>query len=427
VNKILSFCLDDLFALAQAFSSQEGTCFFYSSGHDELAQNSLLFLFPFEKVTQKAGPGCWEYLTHKITVTLDIEWAGFIGYEMGGFADSDKILPLSSSLPFDCCFYRYACVLKFDHRTKELEVYLNEHHIDTAYLNLQWLKAKPLSFRDFILEVSEVSDSVSSYLQKIALAKEWIRDGEIYQINLSQQFWFKGAYDSFSLFSQLVNANPSPFSAFLNCGEFCIISSSPERLLCCRQGILETRPIKGTVPRGKTVLEDQENLSFLKHSEKEKAELLMITDLMRSDLGKIASYGTIETQEIWRCESYASVHHLVSVIQAKIRKEIHPLEALRSVFPGGSITGCPKLRAMEAIIALEGRPRGVYTGSIGYLGPSGDFDFNIAIRTLTAYPDRLNLSLGGGIVIDSDPVREYEETLHKGAAFFKLLKIKEFI
>ncbi|MCB1113056.1 MAG: anthranilate synthase component I family protein, partial [Chlamydiia bacterium] len=186
-------------------------------------------------------------------------------------------------------------------------------------------------------------------------------------------------------------------------------------------GTLETRPIKGTMPRGVTPEEDRQNMHQLLQSEKERSELLMITDLMRNDLAKISIPGTVATEKIWQCEAYTNVFHLLSIITSALEPSVHPVDAVRSCFPAGSITGCPKLRSMEAIAAIEKRRRGIYTGAIGYFAGNGDFDFNVAIRTLSCSRDQVDLQLGGAVVIDSDPDKEYDETLYKGESLFKAL------
>jgi para-aminobenzoate synthetase component 1 len=206
-----------------------------------------------------------------------------------------------------------------------------------------------------------------------------------------------------------------------------MISTSPERFLCKKDQWLETRPIKGTIQRGKTVEEDEILKKKLLSSSKERAELLMITDLMRNDLGKISVIGSVQALEIWRCEAYTNVFHLLSIIRSQARPELTPLDIVRSCFPGGSITGCPKLRAMEVIDQLEERSRGIYTGAIGYFTGGGNFDLNIAIRTLVANNHFFSLQLGGGIVIDSNPEEEYQETLFKGASIFQILQKKEIL
>ncbi len=400
--------------LARTHAHQEGTALLYSGGTLDSAKNSFLCLFPKKKVSVQAREGCWEELKERLD---DVPfWVGYLGYEMGAFADPDKPLPFfRSSLP-DARFYAPSVVVHFNHQNGVATL-----HADKA-ISLQ-KEAQKHSSGPFRWVSS--SDTLESYLQKIAAIQEAILDGEYYQLNLSQEFRLEGKCDPFTLFEQVVELNPAPFSAFLNCGDFSIVSSSPERLLHRIGDQLETRPIKGTMPRGHSEKEDHQNRRLLLESEKEKAELLMITDLMRNDLGKICLPGSVTTEEIWRCEAYTNVFHLLSVISGRVQPGLHPVDIVRSLFPGGSVTGCPKLRAMEAIAQLEQRPRGLYTGSIGYFTESGNFDFNIAIRTLIVHGDSLNLQLGGAIVIDSDPVKEFEETLHKGKTLFKALGINE--
>ncbi len=271
------------------------------------------------------------------------------------------------------------------------------------------------------LKAGSVSDTMESYVDKIQRAKEFIKSGDVYQINLSQQWEFLGERDPFDLFKRLAVLNPAPFSAYLYLKDFSIISSSPERFLEKRGDILETRPIKGTAPRGKTPAEDAESKQRLLASEKERAELMMITDLMRNDLGKISAIGSVEVPLLCGCEAYQNVFHLYSTVNSRVLSSFNPIDIVRSCFPGGSITGCPKLRAMEVIEELEKRPRGIYTGSIGYFSQNGDFDFNIAIRTLLVADIKVVVQLGGAIVIDSDPLKEYEETYHKGRSIFEIL------
>ena len=185
--------------------------------------------------------------------------------------------------------------------------------------------------------------------------------------------------------------------------------------------------MKGTIQRGHSPEEDQRNRALLLASEKDHAELLMTTDLMRNDLGRVSETGTVVTEQIGRCEAYENVYHLISIIRSHAKPSLHPLELLRACFPGGSISGCPKIRAMEVIYALEKRARGIYTGSIGYINGNGDFDFNIAIRTCTIKNSEITVQLGGAIVADSDPHLEFEETLHKGKSIFKVLGINDKI
>jgi para-aminobenzoate synthetase component 1 len=247
--------------------------------------------------------------------------------------------------------------------------------------------------------------------------KEYIAAGDVYQVNLSQRFEMQTADEPFAIYERLRKLSPAPFGAYIEAGNFQILSSSPELLLRLdERGHALTRPIKGTRPRGKTPAEDQRLAAELFASEKDHAELLMIVDLERNDLGRVCRYGSIEVKERHRIESHPTVHHLVATIVGRLRENADVFDCLRSMLPGGSITGAPKIRAMQLIDELEPCRRHVYTGSLGYLGFDGTCDLNIAIRTILCRAGRASYHVGGGIVADSDPEAEYQETLAKGRA-----------
>ncbi len=245
--------------------------------------------------------------------------------------------------------------------------------------------------------------------------KEWIAAGHIYQANLSQAFAATVSGDLFSLYETLRDASPAPMAAYLKLDGREILSSSPETFLKISGRGIETRPIKGTRPRFADPDEDRRSAYELQTSAKEIAELVMITDLLRNDIGQVCEFGSVEVTEMLQLETLAQVHHLVSTVTGTLRPETDALAALAACFPGGSITGAPKKRAMEIIRELEQAPRGVYCGAIGWLGYNGESSLSIAIRTLVRSGDRLVYQVGAGIVADSDPDKEYEETLHKAA------------
>jgi para-aminobenzoate synthetase component I len=259
------------------------------------------------------------------------------------------------------------------------------------------------------------------YLKAVSRAREYIRQGDIYQVNLSQRFSFPFQGDLYRLFGELFQRNPAPFYAYLNCGNFQILSTSMERFLRRQGDYLETRPIKGTRPRGRTPAEDEVRRQELTASPKEEAELSMIVDLLRNDIGRVCRGGSVQVREHKRLEAYENVYHLVSIVTGQLRPDCRHGEILRATFPGGSITGCPKIRAMEIIDELEPVARHVYCGSIGYLGLHRNLDLNIAIRTAIASRGQVHFAVGGGIVYDSEEVAEYEETLHKGMTLFKVI------
>ena len=264
------------------------------------------------------------------------------------------------------------------------------------------------------------------YLQAVRKAKRYIRDGDIYQVNISQRFTAPLTTKPWDLYRKLRHLNPAPYACYLKFPEVIIASSSPELFLQVTGRDVETHPIKGTRPRGRNKTEDQNLKTELAHSKKDRAELSMIVDLERNDLGKVCETGSVVVRDHLRIEEYATVFHTVSTVAGKLRRDKDLTDLLRATFPGGSITGCPKIRSMEIIDELEPTVRGPYTGSIGYLSADGDVDLNIAIRTFIIKGKKVTFQVGGGIVNDSDPAEEYKETLAKGKALLQaLLEVEE--
>ena len=253
-----------------------------------------------------------------------------------------------------------------------------------------------------------------SYRAAVLRAKEYIAAGDIYQVNLSQRFQCEIAASPPEVYLALRAANPAPYCAYLDIGDAQILSSSPECFLKINDRHVVTRPIKGTRPRSADPAE-------LLASPKDNAELLMITDLERNDLGRVCEYGSVRVAELKRVETFATVHHLVATVEGTLRRDVSHVDCVRACFPGGSITGAPKIRAMQIIDEIEPHARGVYTGAIGYFGPNGESHFNIAIRTVVQQGTRLTFHAGGGIVADSEPDAEYDETLAKAQGIFNAL------
>jgi para-aminobenzoate synthetase component 1 len=260
------------------------------------------------------------------------------------------------------------------------------------------------------------------YLAAVKSIKDYIVSGDIYQVNLSQRFETDFSGDPFALFSRLYQTAPGPFYAYIHAGDHWIVSTSPERFLQRRKNHVETRPIKGTRPRGKNPAEDLKFRKDLVRSAKDDAELSMIVDLMRNDLGRVCRGGSVGVTDHKRLESYPNVFHLVSIVEGELADGRDSVDLLRATFPGGSITGCPRIRAMEIIDELEPVRRHVYTGSIGYISFHDTLDLSIAIRTATIYRNRVFFSVGGGVVYDSDPTDEFEETLHKARSLMGALQ-----
>jgi len=264
--------------------------------------------------------------------------------------------------------------------------------------------------------------SHSEYLRAVGRVRQYIREGDVYQVNLSQRYRFPFAGDSFQLWRSLFELNPAPFYAYLQAGSHQVLSTSMERFLFRQGPYIETRPIKGTRKRGKNPKEDAALSRELLESIKDDAELSMIVDLLRNDLGRVCLPRTIRVAEHKRLESYQNVHHLVSIVIGRLSEDVSYGDLLRATFPGGSITGCPKIRSMEIIDELEPNVRHIYTGSIGYLGWHQNMDLNIAIRTALIKDETCYFSVGGGIVYDSDEEDEYQETLHKGRTLFQVIE-----
>ena len=328
---------------------------------------------------------------------------GYLGYGLKRHIETlpDTVLD-DLELP-DCTLAFYDRIHEFDART--------------LYLNA--------SDRSPGLSGTDVTSSFTrdGYEATVEGALAYIRAGDIYQVNLSQRFAVPCTDDPFDVYLRLRSESPAPFAAFINYPDFSVLSSSPERFLHYRpeDRRIETRPIKGTRPRGRDEVSDRALARELLQSEKDRAENIMIVDLLRNDLGRIAQIGSVNVTDLLELETFAGVHHLVSTIEARLRPDRDVVDLLRAAFPGGSITGAPKIRAMQIIDELEPVSRGVYTGAIGFMRMSGEMDLNIAIRTIVMKDGTASFSVGGGIVADSDPAMEYDETLHKAAGMIRAL------
>jgi len=268
--------------------------------------------------------------------------------------------------------------------------------------------------------------SRAGYEAAVRRAIEYVHAGDCFQVNISQRLLTPLTEHPFDLYARLRESSPAPFACYFDLGESQIVSASPERFLQLdAAGHVSTKPIKGTRPRGQSAAEDAELLLDLITNPKDRAENVMIVDLLRNDLGRVCEYGTVKVPKVCEVESYNYVHHLVSEIRGKLRPGLTAFDLLRAAFPGGSVTGAPKVRAMEIIAELEPTARGPYCGSLGYIGFDGAMDTNILIRTFTASKGWLQFPVGGGVVADSTPEREYEETLHKAAGLLRALRRPE--
>lgn len=341
---------------------------------------------------------------------------GYFAYDLKDFVEE---LPDTATddlnLP-DCVLGFYDCVVTYDNlkkkaylsslSAKRLEEFKNRIFKNLSIETAGFPPSRPRPLRS--------NFSKASYMEAIKKAKLYIKKGDIYQVNLSQRFEADlGIMEPHLVYTRLRNVSPAPFSSYLGFKDVTILSSSPERFLLKRGNYIETRPIKGTRPRGKDEAADKSLERELMASPKDNAEHIMIVDLERNDLGRICEYGSVRPTGSAIVEKYANVFHLVSTVKGILKKGVGPIDCLMAAFPGGSITGAPKIRSMEIIEELEPVKRSVYTGAIGYISFDGNMDTSIVIRTLLVKGRRAYFSVGGGIVADSVPEKEYEETLDK--------------
>jgi para-aminobenzoate synthetase component 1 len=269
--------------------------------------------------------------------------------------------------------------------------------------------------------------SQEQYTQKLSTISSYLQAGDCYQINLAQRFSANYTGDEWQAYQRLRTANQAPFSAFIRLTDNVIMSISPERFLSVKDEVVQTKPIKGTRPRSDNAIEDQQQIDSLLSAEKDRAENLMIVDLLRNDLSKHCQPGSVQVPQLFKLESFAAVHHLVSTVTGKLKKTSSAFDLLKGAFPGGSITGAPKFRAMQIIDELEPNNRNIYCGSIGYLGVLGDMDTNICIRTLlceqSSNQQTIHCWAGGGIVLDSNAKDEYQESLDKVSKILPILSL----
>ncbi len=435
--------IEDLYS---HFSDQDDTSFLNSSLETDAGRYSFIGTHPFltfkgkgtnltirterDSFSIQEDPfKCLEsILTHyKTNNTTNLPFtAGGIGYLSYDLKDRLEILPQKAQddldLP-DIYFVFYRTILIYDRqepgRITVAHIGVRSPHLTlpTRPHNVKCGDLTPISVSGSI----ELNFTKKSYTNAIKSVIEHIRAGDIYQACLSQRFKTTWPHDPYDLYLKLNKLNPSPFSAYLNFIDSKIISSSPELFLRKRQNTIETRPMKGTRRRGGNPQEDKALKLELDTSTKDTAELSMITDLERNDLGRVCVPGSIRVVESRRIETYPTVFQAISVIQGEQNKTSSLVEVIKAAFPGGSITGCPKIRAMEILDELEPTQRGIYTGSIGYISFHDTMDLNIAIRTMVVKGTEVYFAAGGGIVADSDPELEYEETLVKARALIDSL------
>lgn len=360
--------------------------------------------------------------------------AGFFSYDLCHYLEDIPRVTDDMQFP-DMLIGFYDVVIAFDHWEKRAWIFSNGYpeketprREKRAIARVKALKNKLATYSELHsqnVSSSEIESNFTAieYQQAVRRVTEYIRNGDIFEANISQRFkaHLGKQGSAFDLYQKLRKINPAPFSAFLNWGEVVIASASPERFLKLTDKKVETRPIKGTRPRGGTAVLDNQLAEELLQSEKDHAENVMIVDLLRNDLSRVCEPHSIQVLKLCGLESFATVHHLVSVVEGKLRKDCDAIDLLCATFPGGSITGAPKIRAMEIIAEIEPTARGPYCGSIGYIGFNGDLDLSITIRTFAVKDNCVTFQAGGAVTIDSDPRAEYAETLTKSSALRRAL------
>ncbi len=347
---------------------------------------------------------------------------GFFGYELQHAELLPKIDPEDRPLA-DMAIGIYDWAIISDHQQQQTTLvsgFRYPHtklHWQDLINEIEQIELNPLE-QDFRVNSDiESSFSKAAYQEAFQRIQNYLHEGDCYQVNLTQRFSVDVSGSSWGIYQAMRNTNPAPFSAYLNIPGGEVISFSPERFLQVQTGQVETRPIKGTRPRGKTVAEDEQLRYSLINSAKDRAENLMIVDLLRNDISKSCKTGSVHVPSLFALESYANVHHLVSTITAELKADRNAIDLLKDAFPGGSITGAPKIRAMEIIEELEPVARSLYCGSIGYIDYHGNMDTSIAIRSSYRHHHKLYYHAGGGIITDSNAEDEYKELHHK-ASFF---------
>lgn len=432
------------FYVYNIFKDELNSVFLDSSKEDKnLSKFSFIGINPFCNFTYKNGKGyingeeiqekdpfmALEKLVNEYKINYDSSIpfiAGAIGYFSYDIGRTIELLPSTAKKELeipDAIFNFYNNLIIFDLQNKK--TFISSLGMGEK---IEDIEEKLKDYKE-ILEPNIVKSNnkfisnfeKEGYEKEISKLREYIRSGDVYIANMTRQVWCNNKEDSFSIYEKLRSINKAPFSVYMNFKDFQVISSSPERFLYVKDGIVHTRPIKGTRPRGKNSLEDMKNRKALENSEKDKAELLMIIDLERNDLSKVCKPNSVKVTELFKIEEYATVFHLVSTIEGELEDGVSAVKCIRECFPGGSITGAPKIRAMEIIEELEKIRRNLYTGSIGYFDLRGNCDFNIVIRTIIKKDDKAYFGVGGGITWDSKEEDEWFETIDKGKALMRVL------
>ena len=402
-----------------------------SVNHNENNRYSILFAFPEENIVLRDFAD-FDFLSElenqckQISDNLNLPfnggWFVYLSYELIGQIEPTLASKLhKSSIPIAYAVKIPSAIIT-DHKLKK--TYVVDEDNDHTRINQILSDIKAIeSIPDAPLDGEISEENNEKFTDGVKRSLDYIVAGDVFQVNLSRKWSYSlsSKTDSAIIYKKLKKANPAPFSALVQYENFSIISSSPERLFSVNDGVLETRPIAGTHPRGEGRSDDAQKENLISHP-KEIAEHVMLLDLERNDMGRVCEYGSVYVNEIMTLETYPYVHHIVSNIKGNLRKHIGVKQIVKALFPGGTITGCPKVRCMEIINELEQMPREAYTGSVGYVSQNGKMDFNILIRSFIHQGDTLTFRAGAGIVFDSDPLRELAETRHKAQGLIKVFE-----
>jgi para-aminobenzoate synthetase component I len=451
IIKAIDYC--DPLQIFLQLAQEPGVCFLDSSkNNDQLGRYSYIASHPFLVIRSKnetTNPfddlnNALEHYKSEPIKDLPPFQGGAMGYFAYDLLHHLENIPRPAlddiNIP-DLLMGFYDLVIAFDHLKKqawiisqgfpETEPAARHHH---ATARIEWLSNKLATtpapaFKSSWKHTEIISNfTQAQYQQAVEKVIDYIYAGDVFQANISQRFSsvLPENITPAELYAVLRFKNPATFSAYLNFDEVCVASASPERFIHLQNNKVQTRPIKGTRPRGKSAEEDLRLAQELMNSEKDLAENTMIVDLMRNDLSRVCEPNSVHVTQLCGLESYETVHHLVSVIEAELQPNFNAISLLKATFPGGSITGAPKIRAMEIISEIEPSARSLYCGCIGYLGFDGNMDTSIAIRTYTIKNNRVYFQAGGGILADSDPETEYQESLIKAYALKKVLEGEDF-
>ncbi len=407
-----------------------------NNDNNELARYDILFACPQQTIKSDKSDflqqldSVWQTeKTHveKTHLPFSGGWFLYLGYELAQQIETGLNLPAAEDgLPVAFAT-RFPAAIIIDSQKQQTYLVCEskfKHCAEQIKTDLLSEFKKPKTSQPFNIKKFQEDDE-SHYLQQLKKLHNYIVDGDVFQANLSRGW--KTELDSpgishASLYYQLSQSNPGPFNALVTLGDKAIISSSPERLIQVKNGCLQTRPIAGTRPRSSDCAADNDLSKELLAHPKERSEHIMLIDLERNDMGRVCKPGSIEVNELMVLESYQHVHHIVSNVRGELRDDVTPGQLIAAVFPGGTITGCPKVRCMEILAELEQVGRGAYTGSLGYLNHDGSMDLNILIRTITRNGEGLQFRAGGGIVVDSDPQNELNETRAKAKGLLHALQ-----